>query len=266
MGDSMKKSMMTTAAALAVALAATGASAQRDPAAPGSGVIGSHQIDRYEAIRELQQALKANPRATGDWVILGELAHEVALDVPAAQDNAYYRISRDAYEKAQALEPTNPGLKAAVQFARDQEAGARRFDEARKAAARTYLESRRRAMARSGINPTVRVFAAAPQPEPPSRELPAAERPAAAAPAGTTAATAPAAPAGASTYAVNRPYYTPQGQPFTYQQYQQSYLPGAPARTGAASTEAGVGGGPSRGGAIPKGAEVKPPAAAAPPR
>jgi len=242
----MKKIMMTTAAALAVALATTGASAQRDPAAPGSGVIGSHQIDRYEAIRELQQALKANPRATGDWVILGELAHEVALDVPAAQDNAYYRISRDAYEKAQALEPTNPGLKAAVQFARDQEAGARRFDEARKAAARTYLESRRRAMARSGINPTVRVFAAAP--------------------AGTTAATAPAAPAGASTYAVNRPYYTPQGQPFTYQQYQQSYLPGAPARTGASSTEAGVGGGPRSGGAIQKGAEVKPPAAAAPPR
>ena len=200
--------------------------------------------------------MKSAPNVVGDWVILGELAHEVALDVPAGQDNAYYRISRDAYERAQALAPTNPGLKAAVQFARDQEAGARRFDAARKAAARTYLDSRRRAMARSGINPTVRVYAAAPTPPPPSRELPAA--------------TAPAPVA--STYAVNRPYYTPQGQPFTYQQYQQSYLPatatpaGGPVQNGASSTEAGVGGGANSGGAIQKGAEVKPAAAAAPPR
>ena len=44
-------------------------------------MIGSHQIDRFEAIRQLQQSLRANPNNTADWVILGELAHEVALDV-----------------------------------------------------------------------------------------------------------------------------------------------------------------------------------------
>ena len=44
-----------------------------------------------------------------DWIILGELAYEVALDLPADQATRYYRISRDAYEKAAlAIQPDQP--------------------------------------------------------------------------------------------------------------------------------------------------------------
>jgi len=73
----------------------------------------------------------------------GELAHEVAQDVPTDQDDQYYKISREAYEKALALDANNAGLKAAAQFARDEEAHAAEFDKARRQAARTYIDARR---------------------------------------------------------------------------------------------------------------------------
>jgi len=214
-------------AAGAVALADEPPRANRDrPArdADASGVIGTHQIDRFEAVRQLQASLKADPENLADWVILGELAHEVALDAPSDQDDQYYKMSREAFEKALALDPKNPGLKAAVQFAKDQEADAKQFDQSRRQAARTYLDSRRRELAQAGHNPTVQVYgtptyAAAPQPAP---AQPAPAQP------GVAPAPAPAvAPQGYPT-AYYRPLYNPQTrQAYTYSQYANGYLPPA---------------------------------------
>jgi hypothetical protein len=136
------------------------------PAASRSPVISSRQIDRYDAINALQQRLKANPKSLADWVILGELAHEVALDLPADQATRYYRISREAYEKALALQPDNPGLKAAVKFGREHEANAQRFEEARDRATTTYLEARRRDLAAAQYTPSLPVYVV-PQTAPP---------------------------------------------------------------------------------------------------
>ncbi|MBV8608692.1 MAG: hypothetical protein JO034_14680 [Singulisphaera sp.] len=131
-------------------------------------VIGAHQINRYNAINQLEAAVKANPNSLADWVILGELAHEVALDAPPDLAAKYYQMSRDAYERALALDPNNAGLQAAVQFARDREAGADRFEQIRDRATRIYLDARRRDLAATGYVPTVRAFG----PPLPSRVMP----------------------------------------------------------------------------------------------
>ncbi|MEJ7637852.1 MAG: hypothetical protein WKF75_07705 [Singulisphaera sp.] len=99
------------------------------PSAPH--VIGTQQINRFEAIRQLQQTVKQNSKSLADWVILGELAHEVAIDLPADQARLYYKTSRDAYENALELAPDNTGLQAAVQFAKDEEQGLDRFEKSR---------------------------------------------------------------------------------------------------------------------------------------
>jgi hypothetical protein len=140
---------------------AQGPPAPRPPAprtSTSAPVISSRHIDRYDAIHALQERLRANPKSLADWVILGELAHEVALDLPADQATRYFQISRDAYEKALALRPDQPGLKAAVQFARDHEANSQRFEEARDRATSTYLEARRRDLAATGYTPSLSVY------------------------------------------------------------------------------------------------------------
>ncbi len=283
------------ALALAVAPLATTAMAA-DPPAPRRGanaapppVIGTHQIDRYDAINQLQEKVKTNPKSLADWVILGELTHEVAMDAPADQAARYARMSRQAYEQALKLSPDNKGLQAAVQFARDQEAGVNGFEQARDRATQSYLDARRRELATGGYIPTVRAYA----PPLPSRELPGPAPGAAVVPSatpasgvvetpgnpsasqvaaadgvantattstlrpapGTAPATAPA-PAGAVVdpnavergalnntagtdtanygtrqlysaavpmYPMYQPYYMPQGQPLTYQQYTNGY-------------------------------------------
>jgi hypothetical protein len=121
-------------------------------------IIGTRHIDRYDAITHLQQRVKENPKSLADWIILGELAHEVALDLQADQDIRYYRISREAYEKALALQPDQPGLKAAVQFALEHEANSQRFEEVRDRATQTYLEARRRDLAATQYMPTLPVY------------------------------------------------------------------------------------------------------------
>ena len=67
-----------------------------------SNTIGTHQIDRFAAINQLQADLKSDTNNLANWAILGELAHEVALDLPEGQDNAYYKLSRQSYEKRRA--------------------------------------------------------------------------------------------------------------------------------------------------------------------
>jgi hypothetical protein len=171
------------------------------PARPQAGrpIISSRQIDRYDAINVVEQRLKENPQSLADWIILGELALEVALDLPADQATRYYRISRDAYEKALALRPDQPGLRAAVQFARDHEAHSQRFEEMRDRATLTYLEARRRDLAASRYTPSLPLYgprqvpvATAP-PTPPIAVPPASVRtPAPAVPPGSPASPAPA--------------------------------------------------------------------------
>lgn len=190
-----------------------------------SEVLGSHQIDRFEAIRQLRQALKADAQNEGDWIILGELAHEAALDLPSDQDDAYYRLSREAFANALRLDPDNVGLKAAVQLARDQESNVAQFDRARQRAARTYLEARRREVAASGFSPTIQVDGSA---APSAAEGDDADAdPAAAPPRRRQSRRVASGP-------VYQPYSPRQGSPVTYQKYSDTYAPAtqdSPTRT-----------------------------------
>jgi len=181
--------------------------------------IGTHQIDRFEAIHLLQESLKSNPNDTAAWIVLGELAHEVAQDLSTQGDEPYYKLSQEAYEKALALQPKNAGLKAALEFAREQKAGAVQWDQARRDAASSYIEVRKSELAASGFNPTVQAYS---PPAPPASPAPPA------APAAVAASTAPASePAVIYQYPVYQPYV--QGsQPYTYQQYAGGYIYTAP--------------------------------------
>jgi hypothetical protein len=211
------------------ALAADPPPPPADPASPPPPVISSHQIDRYDAISQLQDKLKANPKSLADWVILGELAHEVALDSAPDQAAKYNQMSLDAYEKALALAPDNPGLKAAVQFARDQQTNQGRLDQTRDQATQTYLDARRRDLADTNYTPTVRVST----PALPARTLPAdpgvPANQVAPAPAPVQVAPNPAPvvtsapPYSAYSY---QPLYTPgTTAPYTFNQYSSAYYP-----------------------------------------
>ena len=188
---------------------------QTSPATTPPNMIGSHQIDRFEAIRQLQTDLKSDANNIANWTILGELAHEVALDIPQGQDEAYYTLSRQAYEHAAQLDPTNNGLKSALQFAREQETNAAAFDARRSQGVSTYLEARRREMAANGVIPTLRVYETPTMPTP------------------TTTAGQPATPTYGSAYPTPtyRPYYNQQAnQPYSYNQFSNGYVP--PTTTG----------------------------------
>ena len=149
-------------------------------------VISSQQIDRYDAIMKTKARLAEDPKSLADWIILGELCHEVALSLPEAQARDYVKSSREAYEQALALAPDNAGIRAAVQFARDLEANLDQFERARDQATETYLAARRRDLALANYTPAIAVY------DPRARtaaNVPAGPRPAVVAPA------TPAAPA-----------------------------------------------------------------------
>lgn len=173
--------------------------------APKGPVIGSHQIDVYDAIQQVRQALVSNPNSLPDWILLAELAQDVALSVPAEQAAGYFRLARESYENALKLDPNNAGIQAAARFLRDQEAGLDQFNNNRRQATRTYLDARRNELAGGQVVPTVRVYGApivAGQPTP-----------------ATTTMTGPYGPG----YPYYQPLVTTQGQPYTYQQYTNSY-------------------------------------------
>jgi tetratricopeptide (TPR) repeat protein len=185
--------VVLAAAATATARAQAPASAGSRPPQPNQAagrVIGTHLIDRYEAIQQVRQALARDPNNLNDWIILGELAQEVAADVPANLSAGYHKLAREAYESALKLKPDDPNLKAAAQFAREQEQRAEHFAQARRQAAGAYLAARRRELAQPGAGPTVRRYFG---------------------PSGNTA--------GGYSY---QPFAAPGGQPYTYQQYSSS--------------------------------------------
>ena len=175
-------------------------------------LIGSHQIDRYEAIRQLRSSLRSDPGNEGDWILLGELAHEVALDLPGDQDDAYYRLSREAYENALRLDPDNASLGTAVRFAREQEQNSGEFDRNRRLAVRAYLDARRRETAASGYSPRVRVYETATPPAD-DRDEP------------TTSRGQRSQPSRPASYPVYRPYESSQEPPVSYRQFSDSYSP-----------------------------------------
>ena len=158
--------------------------------------IGTHQIDRFEAIHMLQESLKSNPNDVAAWIVLGELTHEVAQDLSSQDDEPYYKLSEEAYEKALALQPKNAGLKAAVDFAREQKAGAAQWDQARRDGVSSYIEVRKSELAASGFNPTVQTNSPSTPPTPPT-------------PPAAVAATssAPASQPAVIQYPVYQPYY-----------------------------------------------------------
>ncbi len=149
-------------------LAATRANAVAAPGVVPPPVIGSHQIDRYDAIDKLQKSVEADPKALNDWIILGELAHEVAMDSPADTAGRYFTMSSDAFQSALKLDPNNAGLKAAVQFAKDQAKNADTFEKSRDKYTDTFLDARRRDLAATSHTPYVRMY----EPPIPTRNLP----------------------------------------------------------------------------------------------
>lgn len=187
-----------------VAVLGTSAAAQPEAQRPAPRVIGSHQIDRYEAIEQVRQALQADPKNLSDWILLGELAQEVAMDAPSDRAAGYYRLAREAFDTALKLQPDNPGLKAAAQFARAQEQGAEQFRQSRSRATATYLATRRRELAQSGNTPTLRVYPAPTSPAP-----------------GQAAATALGSVSSIPRY---QPYVGEQGNPYTYQEHYDSFF------------------------------------------
>ncbi len=130
--------------------------------APQARVLGTHHIDRHYAIEQVRQSLLTNPKNLNDWIILGELAQEVAADSPGRTAASYYRLARQSYESALILKPNDPALKAAARFAADQERGAERLTQTRRQATGEYLAARRRELAQPGSGPTVRVYQARP--------------------------------------------------------------------------------------------------------
>ena len=187
---------LTAFFAAALALAAT---AQPAPKAPATRVVGGHQIDRYDAIERVRQALIKNPNNLTDWVLLGELAQEAAEQVPAGQAASYYRLAHAAYTSALVLDPKNAGLKAAARFAEEHEKQAEKLGQARAQATTSYLEARRRELAQSGHAPTLRTYA-------------------------------PGQPAVVSPQ--YRTYVGDQGAPYTYQQHYESFFGPAQPRPG----------------------------------
>lgn len=188
--------MTRTHAAIALA-AVLGASALAQQAAPkpATRVIGTHQIDRYAALEHVRQALVKDPNNVTDWVLLGELSHEIAAEVTANLAPGYYRLSRQSYENALTLEPNNAHLKAAAEFAREQEKAADRVAQSRQTATASYIQARRQELAQSNYAPVVRTYTAAPA-------------------QGGAGASAPV------TYAPTyQTYVAPQGTPYTYQQH-----------------------------------------------
>ena len=156
--------------------------------------IGTHRIYRFEAIQLLHESLKSNPNDAAAWIVLGELAHEVAQDLSSQDDESYYKLSLEAYEKALALQPKNAGLKAAI-------------------------ELRKSELAASGFNTTAQTDSPPTPPTPPT-------------PPAAVAATnsAPVSqPTQTYQYPVYQPYYVEGAQPYTYQQYAGGYLYTAPA-------------------------------------
>jgi hypothetical protein len=189
---------------LASALAAAAAQSPNAPGAPTPRVIGGHRIDRYHAIEQVRQALIKDPNNLTDWVLLGELAQEVAEQAPADRAAGYYRLAHDAYANALKLQPSHAGLRAAAQFAADQEKRAAQVQQSRARATTSYLEARRRELARSGNAPTVRTYAAP----------------------------APAA------YPQYRSYVGAQGAPYTYQEHYDTFFGPVEPRPGEGSVTA----------------------------
>ena len=228
--DAMRSSTLhLTLAGAALMLAPAVADAQQTSTgtAPGrtvGSVISSHQIDRYEAIRQLRTTLAQDPNSLADWIILGELAQEVSGEVPADQAGPYYAIARDAYANALQIAPDDANLQAAYQFARDQEADAQRFNQGRAGLASSYIEARRRELTREGRTPapSLRVYSMpATMPEVPERTAAQAATDAGVVPSQTAAANAMGSPYYGPTY---RPY-ADGDRPYTYQDYSQSYFP-----------------------------------------
>jgi tetratricopeptide (TPR) repeat protein len=188
-----------------IALAATVATATVMAQETANHSIASRQIDRFEAIHLLQESLKSSPNDAAAWIVLGELAQDVAQDLSSQEDEPYYKLSQEAYEKALALQTKNARLKAAVEFAREQKATAAKWDQARREAASSYIEVRKSELAASGFKPTVQAYSPSKPPTPP------------AAVAATNSAPA-SQPAVTYQYPVYQPYYvyTPVYVPVSY--------------------------------------------------
>ncbi len=152
--------MLWTGAFLALA-APVQAQDKPKPAATApsqAALLSSRQIDRYHAIEQVRSQLQVDPRNLGNWILMGELAQEVANDLPASQSKPYYTLARESYDNALKLDPNNAGLKAAANFARQHEQNADQLSKSRAALASSYLSAQRQELAKSNYTPSVPTF------------------------------------------------------------------------------------------------------------
>ena len=64
---------LSWAFAAGVAAAAQGQDTGKAQQTEATRYLSTHHIDRFEAIRQVREALKANPKNLNDWIILAEL-------------------------------------------------------------------------------------------------------------------------------------------------------------------------------------------------
>ncbi len=184
---------------------------------------------------------------------MGELAQEIANDLPADQAKPYYTLARESYDNALKLDPNNPGLKAAANFARQHEQNAPKLNQSRAALTDTYLAARRQELANSNYTPSVPTFGS---PAPSATPMPF----------GADVGDHPPVPARQlpTTPYSYQPYVNAQGQPYTYDQYSRMYS--MPTQEYQPMTTRGYyQGGNASITPTQEAAEVKPAAAAAPP-
>jgi cytochrome c-type biogenesis protein CcmH/NrfG len=82
--------MFTNKVALPVLVLAVSFSSIKAMAQDSSAhAIRAHQVDPFEAIQQLQYSLKSDPKDTAGWIVLGELAQELAQDLSSTEDEPY---------------------------------------------------------------------------------------------------------------------------------------------------------------------------------
>lgn len=232
----MRTAILVLGASTVLALSYLAAAAPpADRTGPYPPVISSQQIDRFDAITKTKARLATDPKSLVDWIVLGELAQEVAMNLPEDQARTYVKLSREAYEKAAALAPDHPAIKAAAEFARDLEAHLAEFETARDQATNTYLDARRRDLALANYTPSIAVFnpppaPSAPVPAPAPAAPPAVGGEVVTNPPLKNDATTDNATYGARLYYGTLPTYrsftgNDGASPLTFQQYSSAYYP-----------------------------------------
>ena len=91
-----------------IVLATTIATAKAMAQDSANHSIGTHQIDRFEAIHLLQESLKSTANDAAAWIVLVELAYEVAQDL-SPRTTSISKLSQEADQMHSPCSRKTPG-------------------------------------------------------------------------------------------------------------------------------------------------------------